>query len=136
MKKEYIDLLNERLDQKAFSDLCFDENEIKEYKNWEFDLLKIFDGDPDYMLDENWNPLYFIIIWNRVYYVDYTFNSENVEKLKDFCNWQNPKISLSGCNTRSETHQRKYTDDFESYKWSKIAYRGGRGYIYTCFRYV
>ena len=53
MKKEYIDIMYDALDEKAFSDLCLNEEEIDQYYDGDFDYFSIFDGDPDYMVTEN-----------------------------------------------------------------------------------
>lgn len=141
MKKEYIDIMYDALDEKAFSDLCLNEEEIDQYYDGDFDYFSIFDGDPDYMVTENWDRIYFIIIWNRVYYITY-WDWEGIYQLEEFCDGQDPKVSIWWNNTRSETKSRKYFEDenhnrdwFNNYKWLKIAYRWWCGYYYTLFKY-
>jgi hypothetical protein len=115
------------------------EKEIKDYENWEFDPYVIFEWDPDYMIDGNGWYVYFCRIWNKVYYIDSEYGSENLEKLEQFIENQNPKISLGWYTSRIETKNRLYLDDDESfydYKWLKIAYRWWAWYTYTCFKYI
>ena len=136
-----IDLYNDRLDKEDFENLCFSNEEIEEYNNWQFDYFKIFEGDPDYMIDNDWNTIYFIIIWNKVYYISLYDNNNNIEKLENFCKSQDPSISLWWYNTRSENDNRIYFDkntwdEFWNYHWLKIAYRGGCWYCYTLFKYI
>lgn len=142
-KLQFIDLLNDRLDQKDFENLCMDEDEIKQYENGERDPFIIFEGDPDYMVTPKWNVIYFCIIDSTVYYLSMFDNQEDLDKLMEFCAAQNPKISPSWYNTRSESKNREYFEDendnrdgFENYNWLKIAYRGWCWYVYTLFKYV
>ena len=142
-KLQFIDLFNDRLEKDDFENLCMSENEIKDYENWEFDPYVIFEWDPDYMIDENGWYVYFCRIWNKVYYIDSEYGSENLEKLEKFIENQNPKISLWWNSSRSETENRKYFEDenyswdwFNSYNWLKIAYRNGCWYSYTLFKYI
>ena len=140
-KLEFIDLFNDLLDEKDFYNLCFSDDEIKAYHDWSFDPFIIFEWDPDYMIEENWNTIYFIIIDDKVYYIDLEGSDENLDKLKEFCEWQNPKISLWWYNSRSETKNWIYLEDnnwdwWEKCKNLKIAYRWWCGYCYTLFEYI
>ena len=146
-KLEFIDLFNDLLENEDFEKLCMSEDEIKQYHDWSRDPFIVFEGDPDYMIDENWNTLYFIRIDNKVYYIDYNSDWDrwysDLDKLQEFLEWQNPEVSRSWVSTRSETKNRKYFEDevynwndFNNYKWLKIAYRNGCWYVYTLFKYV
>ena len=64
-----------------------------------------------------------------------------MDQLLEFCGGQNPKVSIGGYNTRSETKNRKYLENnnregFDLCNNLKIAYRGGCGYCYTLFEYI
>lgn len=52
-KLEFINIAYNMLDKKAYDDLCMDEEEIKSYENGERDPYIVFEGDPDYMIDDN-----------------------------------------------------------------------------------
>jgi len=108
-------------------------------KRW--DELALFEWDSDYMILENEYPIYFAIIWNTVYISDDDIDDENIEKLLNFCNSQNTKITKSGNSYRLENEKWKYfdentRDEFENYNWLKIAYRWWAGYYYTLFKYI
>lgn len=146
-KLQFIDLFNDRLEKDDFENLCFSEKEIKDYENWQWDPFIVFEGDPDYMIDESWNTIYFIRIDNKVYYIDYDSNWDqgysDLKKLEQFIENQSMKISLWWNSSRSETENRKYFEDenyswdwFNSYNWLKIAYRNGCWYSYTLFKYI
>lgn len=141
-KLEFIDLLNDCLEKEDFENLCFEDKEIEEYNDWQWDPFIVFEGDPDYMINpENWNTVYFIRIDNKVYYIDCFDDGEDLEKLRDFIEWQDPKISLWWYNTRSKTKHREYLEDNNWDWWDrcknlKIAYRWWCGYVYTLFEYV
>lgn len=146
-KLQFIDLFNDRLEKDDFEKLCFSEKEIKDYENWQWDPFIVFEGDPDYMIDESWNTVYFIRIDNKVYYIDYNSDWDqwysDLEKLNEFIENQSMKISLWWNSTRSETKNRKYFeyenhswDWFKNYNWLKIAYRNGCWYSYTLFKYI
>lgn len=136
---EMIDLYEDWLYKEDFENLCFSDEEIEQYENWEYSILNIFEGDPDYMIDENWNTTYFIIIWNKCYYANWWYDCD-IDKLENFVLSQNPKISIWWFNTRSESDHWKYFEEntwkeFEEYKWLKIAYRWWAWYCYTLFKY-
>lgn len=146
-KLQFIDLFNDRLEKDDFENLCFSEKEIKDYENWLWDPFIVFEGDPDYMIDESWNTIYFIRIDNKVYYIDYDSNWDqgysDLKKLEQFIENQSMKISLWWNNTRSETENRKYFENenyswdwFKNYNWLKIAYRWWCWYVYTLFKYI
>jgi len=108
-------------------------------KRW--DELALFEWDSDYMILENDYPIYFSIIWNTVYISDDDIDDENIEKLLNFCNSQNTKITKSWNSYRLENEKWKYfdentRDEFENYNWLKIAYRWWAGYCYTLFKYI
>lgn len=105
----------------------------------EWDEFALFDDNCDFLIDENWNRLYFYVDRNTIYVSDYDDFWEYYDKLLEFCENQNYKISRWWYNTRLETKKRKYFDDdkeFDSYKWLKIAYRWWVGYYYTLFKYI
>ena len=140
-KLQFIDLFNDRLEKDDFENLCMSENEIENYENWEFDPYIIFEGDPDYMIDEYWNYTYFIRIKDKVYYIWNDFWTD-LNKLQEFIEWQDPKVSISWTCSRSQTKNRKYFEDenynwdwFNNYKWLKLAYRNGCWYTYALFKY-
>ena len=146
-KLQFIDLFNDRLEKDDFENLCFSEKEIKDYENWQWDPFIVFEGDPDYMIDEVWNTIYFIRIKDKVYYIDYNSDWDqwysDLEKLNEFIENQSMKISLWWNSSRSETENRKYFENgnyswdwFNSYNWLKIAYRNGCWYSYTLFKYI
>lgn len=142
MKKlEFINLADEMLGQEDFENLCMTDEEIEAYKEWTRDAFWLFEGDSDYMIDECWNITYFMIIKNKVYYIDLENDAETLKKLEEFCKGQDPTVSRWWYNTRTQTKNRKYFEentrgDFEKYKWLKIAYRWWCWYVYTCFMYV
>ena len=139
-KLEYIDLYQDILDETAKDDLCMDNEEWQKYMDGEWDPYIVFEWDPDYLVTPEGSIVYFIIIWSRVYYIGDP-DDEYMEALQEFCNWQDPTISRSWYNTRSETKKWQYMDDntwngWDNCKKLKIAYRWWCWYIYTLFEYA
>jgi hypothetical protein len=65
-----------------------------------------------------------------VYYIDTTGSDDYLDKLEEFCTAQDPTISRSGYNSRSESKNWSYMEDNSWNGWDnckdlKIAYRGG-----------
>ena len=129
-----------KLDIKSIYEM--DNEELKYYDLEEWNELDLFEGDPDYMIDEKWNYTYFFISekFNTVYISDdWIWNDPKYEKLLNFCESQDPKISLSWYNTRSENDKWNYMDDDEDFyenNWLRIWYRWWCWYFYTCFKYI
>ena len=109
------------------------------------DDLVLFEWDPDYMMEPHYDwrgwvyfyPIYFMI-WKN--YIIVSEEPEHKEELMEFCLGQNPKVSLSGNTTRSETNHWEYLEKnnwewWEECKNLKIAYRWGAWYVYTLFEY-
>lgn len=140
-KIELIDLYAYLLDDTAKEDLCMDDEEWQKYLEWEWDPFIVFEWDPDYMVTPEWDTIYFIIIGSRVYYIDTTGSDDYLDKLEEFCTAQDPTVSRSGYNTRSESKNWRYMDENTREWWDlckdlKIAYRGWCWYVYTLFQYA
>lgn len=106
----------------------------------EEDPTVIFEGDPDYFIDEQGNVTYFDvdsengIVW---YYW------EPDERILEWVNSthlypDNTRGTASSCFCNSDHWDNEDLDtwdDFEKCKNPKIAWRGGCGYVYRLFEY-
>lgn len=116
------------------------EKQYKELDIEEWNEYVLFEWDPDFFVTKEWETIYFFIRSDKnIIVTSQEFEYEN--ELKEFCLWQNTKVSIWGYNTRSETKNWNYLEKNNWNGWNecknmKIAYRWGCGYCYSLFEYV
>lgn len=114
MKKELIEVYF--LDEKTKKELDIEEE--KEYL--------LFEWDPDYMIyQKDWEVYDYVHFTEYNNQIIYDWDSQYLDKLEEFFN-NDEKWQLFEEQTR---------DAFKAYDWLKIAYRGGRWYVYTLYFY-
>lgn len=125
------------------------EKQMEELSLEEWNEMVLFEWDSDYMIEtrigHGWKeyerPVYFFIRKDEWLIVVSEDDFEHRDELLEFCEGQDPTVSRSWYNTRTETKHREYLEDntwdgWENCKNLKIAYRWWCGYVYTLFEYL
>lgn len=106
------------LPKKLYKELYLEKD--KEYQ--------LFEGDPDYLLDKDWYPVYFMKYWNYLIIDNYSedFDHDYEDIISKFFedNFEDYFESIDN-NWWS----------FKEYDWIKIAYRGWSWYVYSLWWY-